>query len=99
MECDIDKTIRRRGSGIPFFETTNIQKEVKKQYEILRKEEPDWVTIDTTRMTEEEVLRELIPILDNLLKQFCESPPPLPYYSIPNPLQPSHCTADKGPQS
>lgn len=97
MECEVEKTIRRRGSGLPFFETAHLQKEVKKQYEILRQEESDWITVDTTNKSEDEVLMELIPVIDNLLKKFRENPPPLKSYSIPSPTQPSLLAGDKGP--
>jgi hypothetical protein len=70
---------------------------VKKQYEILRQEEPDWITVDTTNKSEDEVLVELIPVIDNLLKKFRENPPPLKTYSIPSHTQPSLFAGDKGP--
>ncbi len=97
LECNMDKLSRRRGFGLSYLETIDFQQKVKKQFEILRDEEPNWVSIDTSYLKPDEVIEKLNPVIHNLMQKFKDDSPPLEFYSIPDPPKPNQFVVGPGP--
>ena len=80
LECDIDTLASREHFGADRFETKNFQQSVKKQFENLREEAGDWLTVDVNTLSLTETCEKIFPTVKDLVFRLQRETHPLKYF-------------------
>ena len=81
LECDLKELKRRKGFGAERFETKRFQKSVRKNFDILREKEDNWLSIDVSTLNSTEVCKKVIPQIFEILSKFRHGDHPIRYYN------------------
>ena len=81
LECDLKELKHRKGFGAERFETKRFQKSVRKNFDILREREGNWLSIDVSTLTPTEVCQKITPQIFEVLSKFRYGDHPITYYT------------------
>ena len=80
LEGDPSLLHQRDGYGSERYETDEFQARVKNVYELLKLNDPTWITINVDGKTRRQIQRDLYPMLIRRAREFSENNHPLTFY-------------------
>jgi dTMP kinase len=81
LECDPKELKNRKGFGAERFETKRFQKSVRKNFDIIREREENWLSVDVTSLTPTEVCKKVTPKVFEVLSKLRYDDHPVSHYT------------------